>query len=64
METITCWLNCFHRKLSQSNGRVLGLTIFKVETVKPTGHTDKTSGIHTKPVPELGGVCMSSAFYH
>ena len=56
--------NCFHKWLSQSNGGVLGLTIIKLGSVKLTGHTDKTSGIHFKPMPELGGFCTRSAYDH
>ena len=44
--------------------RGLGLIIIKLGSVELTGHTDKTSGIHSKPVPELGGHCTSSAFDH
>lgn len=31
----------------------LGLTINNLGSVKPTGHTHKTSDIHPKPLPEL-----------
>ena len=44
--------------------RGLGLIIIKLGSVELTGHTDKASGIHSKPVPELGGYCTSSAFDH
>ena len=42
----------------------LGLTIIKLGSIKPMGHTNKTSSIYTKSVQELGGYCTHSADDH
>ena len=42
----------------------IDLIIINLGSVKLTGHTNKTSGIYFKPMPELGGYCTRSAYDH